>query len=78
MSSAGRETVHVEVDGERRLIGRSPPPQRVFRQIQQVAPADVSVLITGETATGKELVARLAHEPGRWRVRGPGSGQPQG
>src|SRR3989475_8418668 len=62
MPSAGRETVHVEVDGERRLISRSPALQRVFRQIQQVATADVSVLTTGETATGKELVARLVHK----------------
>src|SRR2546428_7686290 len=56
MPSGGRETVHVEVDGERRLISRSPALQRVFRQIQQMATADVSVLITGETGTGKELV----------------------
>src|SRR2546422_1333533 len=62
MPSAGRETVHVEVDGERRLISRSPALQRVFREIQQVATADVSVLITGETGTGKELVARLVHK----------------
>src|SRR5438093_12026116 len=60
--SAGRETVHVEVDSERRLISRSPALQRVFRQIEQVATADVSVFITGETGTGKELVARLVHK----------------
>src|SRR5437879_13832642 len=62
MPSAGRETVHVEVDSERRLISRSPVLQRVIRQIEQVATADVSVLITGETGTGKELVARLVHK----------------
>jgi len=62
MPSAGRETVHVEVDSERRLISRSPALQRVIRQIEQVATADVSVLITGETGTGKELVARLVHK----------------
>src|SRR2546422_2510655 len=62
MPSASRETVHVEVDSERRLISRSPALQRVFREIQQVATADVSVLITGETGTGKELVARLVHK----------------
>src|SRR2546422_6219639 len=62
MPSAGRETVHVEVDGERRLISRSPALQRVFRHIEPVATADVSVLITGETGTGKELVARLVHK----------------
>src|SRR5437867_12845991 len=62
MPSPGGETVHVEVDSERRLISRSASLQGVFRQIQQVATADVSVLITGETGTGKELVARLVHK----------------
>src|SRR5437870_12737451 len=62
MPIAGRDTVQVEVDGERRLISRSASLQGVFRQIQQVATADVSVLITGETGTGKELVARLTHK----------------
>src|SRR5947199_10799175 len=62
MPSASRDTVHVEVDSERRLVSRSPALQGVFRQVQQVATADVSVLITGETGTGKELVARLVHK----------------
>lgn len=39
------------------LIGRSPAMQKVFRQIALVAASDLSVLITGETGTGKELVA---------------------
>ena len=39
MPSAGRETVHVEVDSERRLISRSPALQRVIRQIEQVVKA---------------------------------------
>jgi len=62
MASPGKETIHAEVDNGRRLISRSPALQRVFREIQQVATADVSVLITGETGTGKELVARLVHK----------------
>ena len=40
------------------IIGRSAAMQALFRRIQSVAPYDVSVLIKGETGTGKELVAR--------------------
>jgi DNA-binding NtrC family response regulator len=40
------------------IIGRSAAMQALFRRIESVAPYDVSVLIQGETGTGKELVAR--------------------
>jgi DNA-binding NtrC family response regulator len=43
------------------LIGQSLPMWRVYRQIQEVAPVDTTVLIEGETGTGKELVARAIH-----------------
>jgi DNA-binding NtrC family response regulator len=43
------------------IVGRSAPIQRVVRLLQQVAPTDVTVLIEGETGTGKELVARAIH-----------------
>jgi formate hydrogenlyase transcriptional activator len=46
------------VDG---IIGRSPAMRDVFDQIRMVAPTDSTVLIFGETGTGKELVARAVH-----------------
>ncbi len=44
------------------LIGTSRAIQEVKKAIQQVAPTDTTVLIKGETGTGKELVARYIHE----------------
>jgi transcriptional regulator with GAF, ATPase, and Fis domain len=43
------------------IIGESPAMQVVFTSISQVAPTDATVLILGETGTGKELVARAIH-----------------
>ena len=43
------------------LIGTTPAMRSVYEMIQHVAPTKTSVLITGETGTGKELVARAVH-----------------
>jgi transcriptional regulator with GAF, ATPase, and Fis domain len=43
------------------IVGQSEPIRHLLFQIQQVAPTDTTVLITGETGTGKELVARAIH-----------------
>jgi len=44
------------------MVGEGPGFQAVLRSVQTVAPIDSTVLITGETGTGKELVARAIHE----------------
>ena len=43
------------------IVGHSPPLQTVLSRVAKVAPTDSTVLITGETGTGKELVARAIH-----------------
>lgn len=51
-----------EVDkGWGEFVGSSEPMQRVYEYIRQVAPTKTTVLITGETGTGKELAARAIH-----------------
>jgi transcriptional regulator with GAF, ATPase, and Fis domain len=61
-----------EVQGELAeggIIGESPRLQEVLTQILQVSQTDASVLIEGETGTGKELVARAIHEKSHRRDR---------
>ena len=48
-----------------RLVGQSPALRRVIRLLRKVAPMDSTVLITGETGSGKELVARMIHMQSR-------------
>ncbi|MGE5362274.1 MAG: sigma 54-interacting transcriptional regulator [Bacteroidales bacterium] len=57
-------TLRTEIEQERgfeEMVGKSAPLQRTFSLIAQVAPTDATVLVTGETGTGKELVARAIH-----------------
>src|ERR1700690_3114608 len=44
------------------LLGASPAMQEVFRLIERVGPTDASVLLTGESGSGKGLAAQLIHE----------------
>ena len=57
-------------DGAHGLLGRSPAMKAVQERINIFADHDAPVLITGETGTGKELVARALHFAGR-RAEGP-------
>ena len=60
-----------EVDDEQLpLIGRSPAMQEIYRAIARLMGTDLSVLITGESGTRKELVARALHDFGK-RRQGP-------
>jgi len=52
------------------LVGRSAAMRVLYTQLHQVAPTEATVLITGETGTGKELVASAIHEFSR-RAAGP-------
>src|SRR5215217_5515173 len=51
------------------IIGRSEPLRKVLRQTEQVAPLDTTVMILGETGTGKELLARAIHNLSRRKSR---------
>ena len=54
-----------EVHNFGEIVGRSAALRRVLESVRSVAPTDASVLITGETGTGKELVARAVHSASR-------------
>ena len=52
------------------ILGKSPALEKVLEQIQLVGPSKATVLLTGETGTGKELVAQSIHQNSD-RSRGP-------
>jgi formate hydrogenlyase transcriptional activator len=47
------------------IVGASPPLRAVLSRVSKVAPTDSTVLLTGETGTGKELIARAIHKRSR-------------
>ena len=69
---ADKEKLAAELSDKRfgEIIGACPSMLEVFRKLQKVAATDISVLITGETGTGKELIAREIHRRSN-RVDGP-------
>ena len=56
------ETRLKALEGSTELVGQTPAMQQVATLIERVAPTASSVLVLGETGTGKELVARRVHE----------------
>jgi formate hydrogenlyase transcriptional activator len=63
-----RDEVTSEFDFEG-IIGNSPSMQEVLKKIKQVAGSNSTVLIQGETGTGKELIARAIHEQSKRKKR---------
>ena len=59
-----RSEMHFE-----QIVGKSAPIRRVLQQVETVAPTDSTVLILGETGTGKELIARAIHNRSRRKDR---------
>ena len=69
-----RENLYLRREVERRysfggIIGESPAMQRVFDVLEKVKETDATVLLTGETGTGKDMVARAIHYEGPRRKR---------
>ncbi len=60
----------LELTTDGRVVGQSAEWHAVLKQAMQVAPTDTTVLLTGETGTGKEVVARFVHRASA-RQRGP-------
>jgi two-component system response regulator AtoC len=50
-----------------RILGESPPMQRLYDQLARVAPTSATVLLIGESGTGKELAAQTVHDLSRRR-----------
>jgi two-component system nitrogen regulation response regulator GlnG len=73
---AVEESLREEVSDERNLpvpeiLGQAPAMQDVFRAIGRLSQSNVTVLITGESGSGKELVARALHRTARARGQRP-------
>ena len=66
LNSRDRDTLPREFE---EIIGSSPALERVLEQVKHVAPTDSTVLIEGETGTGKELIARAIHSSSSRRGR---------
>ena len=51
-----------QIEGSYRFVGQSPSIRHLLEKVRQVASTDTTVLITGETGTGKEILAHILHE----------------
>src|SRR5258708_5371236 len=62
------EEIRGDIDFEQ-IVGSSPALKHVLQLVETVAPSDSTVLLLGETGTGKELIARAIHDRGRRKDR---------
>ena len=58
----------LEFDERLPLIGRAPAMQEIYKTLARLMSTDLSVMITGDSGTGKELIARALHEYGKRRA----------
>lgn len=65
-----REEVSRKYDFQNLIIGDSPPMQKIFRQMERTISTNITVMVSGETGTGKELVAKSIHYNSK-RSKGP-------
>jgi DNA-binding NtrC family response regulator len=68
-AAAVRDGDGSDAAGFQALVGRSPAMREAYRLLERAAALDLTVLVTGETGTGKELAARAIHERGARRDR---------
>ncbi len=62
--AAGEEESEIEDLPESEMIGSSAQMVEIYKIVSKVAPTDATVLLEGETGTGKELIARMFHQNG--------------
>jgi two-component system response regulator HydG len=65
-----RRRLQLALVGDLKMVGDSEPMRKVYSMVARAAPTDATVLILGETGTGKELAARAIHHNSP-RARGP-------
>ncbi|MEQ8905019.1 sigma-54 dependent transcriptional regulator [Ekhidna sp.] len=64
-----QEEVEKKYEFQSNIIGQSPDIKRVFRLIEKAISTNITVMITGETGTGKEVVAKSIHYNGRQKTK---------